>query len=365
MKTFWLALVPFQLLLILTKPTVAQATTQSIASDTAWQAMDPCARACFQTWVAGCWAPALDGILGCDSNYCLYASNDCYCRADHQPVAVSYLSSCVSKSCTVGDAQIDVNSAVTVYDGYCSSNGYLPTAPATTSAQTTPGPTVTTTVYVTKPSSGVSLRFMFVGWDMILTVLSTPFNGIFVQVFSLLRLWLFDFMQVKKVEANLFVCLIRPAVSYSSTPSPTSGNKASSVTPVVNDPLPTSRTSTSTTATQISSEPTTTDASSGSSSSPGSSGAGLSVGDKASVASAIIGGIALILAYFTMPRRYRECLCCCFGGSRGVGGSSNPESYDIGYSPSNHPHTTNGANHGVVNGGMTNVINNFNNFFHR
>jgi hypothetical protein len=123
------------------------------------------------------------------------------------------------------------------------------------------------------------------------------------------------FMRVKEVEATLFDCLIGPAVSYSSTPSPTSANKASSVTPAVNDPLPTSRASTSATTSQLSLEPTTADASSGSSNSPGSSGAGLSVGDKAAVASAIIGGIALILAYFTMPRRYRDCLCCCFGGS--------------------------------------------------
>jgi hypothetical protein len=82
-------------------------------------------------------------------------------------------------------------------------------------------------------------------------------------------------MRVKKVEANLFVYLNRPAVSYSSTPSPTSGNKASSVTPVVNGPLPTSRASTLATATQLSPESTITDASSGSSNSPGNSGAGL------------------------------------------------------------------------------------------
>jgi hypothetical protein len=191
MRAFCLALVPFQLLLILTKPTVAQATTQSIASDASWQAIDLCAQDCFQTWVAGCWAPALDIFLQCvgvATPFCTYASNDCYCRADHQPVAVSYLSSCVSKSCTVGDAQIDVNSAITVYDGYCSSNGYLATAPATTSAQTTQGPIVTTTVYVTKPSSGVSLRLIFVGWDRILTVLSTLFNGILVQAFYFFKL---------------------------------------------------------------------------------------------------------------------------------------------------------------------------------
>jgi hypothetical protein len=113
--------------------------------------------------------------------YCLYASNDCYCRADHQPVAVSYLSSCVSKSCTVRDAQIDVNNAITVYDGYCSSNGYLVTAPATTPASTTQGPIVTTTVYVTKSSSGVSLRRQLVGWDRFLMVLSALFNGVLVK----------------------------------------------------------------------------------------------------------------------------------------------------------------------------------------
>jgi hypothetical protein len=180
MGAFWVVLATPQPFLLNAAVQAQSIGTQSIASDAAWQAMDPCARTYFQTWVAGCWAPQLDGILGCDSNYCLYASNECYCRADHQPVAVSYLNSCVSKSCTVGNAQIDINSAVTVYDGYCTSNGYSATAPATTPAQTTQGPIATTTVYVTKTSSGVSLSLGLVGWDVILTVLSTLFDGILV-----------------------------------------------------------------------------------------------------------------------------------------------------------------------------------------
>ncbi len=76
---------------------------------------------------------------------------------------------------------------MTVYDGYCTSIGYLATAPASTPAQTTQGPIATTTVYVTKASSGVSLRLTFVGWGMILMVLSTLFSGILVQAFPSFR----------------------------------------------------------------------------------------------------------------------------------------------------------------------------------
>jgi len=185
MRSLGSALIRLRLLLLLIDPIIGAATTQSIVSDASFQAIDLCAQNCFQTWVAGCWNPLLDIYLQCVAEatpYCTMASNDCYCRADHQPVAESYLSSCISKSCTVGNAQIDVNSAITVYEGYCASNGYSATAPASTPAQTTSqGPIATTTAYVTKPSSGHSPRLAFVGWDMTLMVFSSLFNDILVH----------------------------------------------------------------------------------------------------------------------------------------------------------------------------------------
>jgi len=98
--------------------------TQSVMSDASWKALDPCAQNCFQSWFLGCWMPILDSALGCATQQCTLADNDCLCRTDHQPVATSFISSCVSASCTIGDAQIDVSSGVAVYQGYCGDVGY-------------------------------------------------------------------------------------------------------------------------------------------------------------------------------------------------------------------------------------------------
>src|SRR5277367_3817072 len=76
-------------------------STQTVASVAPYSALDPCARSCFQYWLAGCWAPVLDAALGCASEYCTLADNYCMCRTDHQPVATSFLSRCISSSCTV------------------------------------------------------------------------------------------------------------------------------------------------------------------------------------------------------------------------------------------------------------------------
>ena len=77
-------------------------------------------------------------------------------RIDLQPVAESYLTSCVKSKCTIGDSSIDISSAGSIYNYYCSSKGYIYVAAATTTTQeiapasTTPQvPQATTTVYVT------------------------------------------------------------------------------------------------------------------------------------------------------------------------------------------------------------------------
>jgi len=71
------------------------------------------------------------------------ASNDCYCRADYQSYATSYLYSCVSKYCSRGNSLLDISSATSLYNAYCLNLGYTPAA---TTADSLPGQT---TAYVT------------------------------------------------------------------------------------------------------------------------------------------------------------------------------------------------------------------------
>lgn len=69
-----------------------------------------------------CYVNAFDGQyidLGCPTP----VENACYCRVDLLPSMVSSLSSCVSASCSGESA--DVNSATSILEGYCSSNGYV------------------------------------------------------------------------------------------------------------------------------------------------------------------------------------------------------------------------------------------------
>jgi hypothetical protein len=114
------------ILALLFRDTAANSATQTISNLAAWQSLDACAQSCFQHGEGiGCtWAP-LDAQLGCSKTFCSeLAVNDCYCRTDKQSAATSYLSSCISRACTIGDPGVDVNSGVGIYKGYCTSLGY-------------------------------------------------------------------------------------------------------------------------------------------------------------------------------------------------------------------------------------------------
>jgi len=54
--------------------------------------------------------------------------NDCLCRPDLQRQANIAISTCVAKSCTSN--QLDIQTATSLYDNYCTSNGYLKAAVA-------------------------------------------------------------------------------------------------------------------------------------------------------------------------------------------------------------------------------------------
>ena len=109
---------PFLLLLLSFSPHIKQALSQSTAtvsiySNAAFKAQRLCAFECILCGYGtygqhDCLAAALD----CNTPL----QNSCYCRADLQSAAVSYVASCVSSACT---NTLDVNSAVGIYTQYC------------------------------------------------------------------------------------------------------------------------------------------------------------------------------------------------------------------------------------------------------
>ncbi|PMD17232.1 hypothetical protein NA56DRAFT_752581 [Hyaloscypha hepaticicola] len=139
--------------------TLAQGTTyETIYSLDSWSSQKPCAQQCFINTSLGCHIDEVAAAIGCEYNDCSAnygAPNDCYCRADLQSVAQSYLTSCVSAQCTVGDSSIDISSAGSIYNYYCSSNGFP--AAAVVATTTLPATQATPTVASSSPPKTSSL----------------------------------------------------------------------------------------------------------------------------------------------------------------------------------------------------------------
>jgi hypothetical protein len=155
---------------------------QTIFSLDIFSSQKPCAQNCFTTgpgFVGGCFADIVGDALGCvNDDACGLGSsglapNDCYCRTDLQSVAESFLTACVKSACTVGDSSIDISSAGSIYDYYCSSLGF----PVSVSASTTQESSqATTTVYVTvyrssATSDGMSPSTAIKLWGLLFFVL--------------------------------------------------------------------------------------------------------------------------------------------------------------------------------------------------
>jgi hypothetical protein len=129
--------------LLLAAPAIAQdnRATQDISNVSAYTLQKPCARGCFQSHGL-CSSDVLGGELGCVTAakcnaYGWQAPNDCYCRADFQNIAQDYLSSCVSRACSLGNVGIDASSAGSIYSQYCSQKGYQAALPASVPATMT------------------------------------------------------------------------------------------------------------------------------------------------------------------------------------------------------------------------------------
>jgi hypothetical protein len=129
---------------LLLASTEAQATYQEIFTLDAFSLQQTCVQYCFTTPLSGCTTDVLAEAIGCSYSACkkpFQAVDDCYCRADLQAAAESFLTSCIKESCTVGDTSINIASASSLYAGYCTSKGFTAAVPAQNTAQTTSGGT--------------------------------------------------------------------------------------------------------------------------------------------------------------------------------------------------------------------------------
>ncbi|KAK5631501.1 hypothetical protein RRF57_007215 [Xylaria bambusicola] len=110
----------------------------------------PCAQQCFDGGIGGVFTAAGALAYGIHCEY-RNPQNECVCRPDLQDQAEAYLQNCVDNECNANS--LDTNSAISIYDEYCTSAGYIRNVAATTTSGTNDSPlTVTATVTVTATS---------------------------------------------------------------------------------------------------------------------------------------------------------------------------------------------------------------------
>jgi hypothetical protein len=106
-------------------PVLSDATaTQSLYSEDLYKQQRSCAQSCF----VDCCQDYVAEDLSCPNPIL----NSCYCRGDLQAQAVSYISSCVSSGCN-GNT-VDIQSATSLYQAYCVTNGYPPITTSTSTS---------------------------------------------------------------------------------------------------------------------------------------------------------------------------------------------------------------------------------------
>lgn len=96
------------------------AATVTLTDLPAYQSQRGCAIPCFHIGYGGAGGPdQLADQLDCSVSP---IENDCFCRADLQDDADALIQSCVYEACS-GNT-IDVSSAVSIYDSYCTAAGF-------------------------------------------------------------------------------------------------------------------------------------------------------------------------------------------------------------------------------------------------
>lgn len=103
------------------------AATVTLTNLPAYQSQRSCAIPCFYIGYASGGGPdQLAGQLDCSVSP---IENDCFCRADLQDDADALIQSCVYEACSRNT--IDVSSAVSIYDSYCTAAGFTRAAETT------------------------------------------------------------------------------------------------------------------------------------------------------------------------------------------------------------------------------------------
>ncbi|KEF61983.1 uncharacterized protein A1O9_03555 [Exophiala aquamarina CBS 119918] len=96
------------------------AVTVTLTNLPAYQSQRSCATQCFYVGFASGGGPdRLADALDCAVDP---IENDCFCRADLQDDADAFIQSCVYEYCSRNT--IDVSSAVSIYDSYCTAAGF-------------------------------------------------------------------------------------------------------------------------------------------------------------------------------------------------------------------------------------------------
>ncbi|KAH6723721.1 hypothetical protein BKA61DRAFT_15079 [Leptodontidium sp. MPI-SDFR-AT-0119] len=119
----------------------------SITDESAFSSQRRCAQGCMGSSDSG--PLFLASELSCAKPY----DNSCFCRSDLQQKAESYLKSCVNSACT---NTLDASSAVSIYDAYCTSAGFVKAA--VTTAATTAGTQTAQSSSANSMSTGIGLN---------------------------------------------------------------------------------------------------------------------------------------------------------------------------------------------------------------
>ena len=112
-----------------------QSDTVTITDFSSYSNLRPCAaQSCIELEIASDFVEYfLASAIGCNTDSA--PENNCFCRTDLINSGATWLSTCVSSSCS-GDTN-DATSATSIYLAYCSQAGYVPaSAPAETTLAT-------------------------------------------------------------------------------------------------------------------------------------------------------------------------------------------------------------------------------------
>jgi hypothetical protein len=131
----------YRIFALLILPYLAASEPASITEVPVFASQRPCAKGCFILSIYE-GPDRLAKNIGCEYSI---PQNDCVCRPDLQVDADAFLKECINSACD--SSTLDIISATSIYDEYCTNAGFLRKTPATTTSGTRDSPsTVTVTV---------------------------------------------------------------------------------------------------------------------------------------------------------------------------------------------------------------------------